>query len=240
MKPRIGITVALDDTRSGMRRAMLNENYIRSVLAAGGLPLLVPVLGEQDAGVCLDALDGLIVSGGGDVLPLTYGEEPVRGLLHVSSERDESELHLVRLARERGMPLLGICRGHQVINVALGGTLYQDLPSQLPGCLDHSPPEGQAAGELRHTVTISDRRSRLASLFPEERIAVNSFHHQAVRVLAEGLKETARAQDGVTEGFEAVSGAFLMGVQFHPEALTVRYPAFLAIFRALVDAAAAA
>jgi putative glutamine amidotransferase len=240
MRARIGITTFIDDTRPRGRYEALNESYIRSVAAAGGLPLLVPVL-EDKAAIedCIASLDGLLLSGGNDVLPLRYGEEPLTGLGLSCAARDESEIGLVLAARERGLPLLGICRGHQLINVALGGSLYQDLPRQLPGALDHSPPEGQMMDELRHTIELGDADSRLARALGSGKIAVNSFHHQGVKRLAPGLAATATAQDGLVEAFEGEGGAFLMGLQFHPEALTARYPAFLAVFRALVEAAEA-
>jgi putative glutamine amidotransferase len=238
MRPRIGITTFIDDTRLRGRYEALNENYIRSVSAAGGLPLLVPVLADKAATEdCVESLDGLLLSGGSDVLPLRYGEEPLAGLGLSCAARDESEIGLVLAARERGLPLMGICRGHQLINVALGGSLYQDLPRQLPGALDHSPPEGQAMDEPRHSIELCDSGSRLVEALGSGKIAVNSFHHQGVKRLAPGLVGTAVAQDGLVEAYEGEGGAFLMGLQFHPEALTARYPSFLAVFRALVEAA---
>lgn len=240
MRARIGITAFVDDTKARGHYAALNENYVRSVRAAGGLPLIVPVMeGKEEAAACLDSLDGLLLSGGGDLLPLRYGEEALPGLGLTSSSRDEWELDLVLAARERGLPLLGICRGHQLINVALGGSLYQDLRTQLPGSLDHCPPEGQSMDELRHGVEILGPGSRLARALGEGRVAVNSFHHQGLKRLAGGLVATARSADGLVEGFEGEGEAFLMGVQFHPETLSARYPAFLGIFSALVEAAEA-
>ena len=239
MRPRIGITAFIDDSKPRGRYESLNENYIRSVSAGGGLPLLLPVLADKaEIADCVASIDGLLLSGGGDVLPLRYGEEPLAGLGAVNSARDESEIGLVLAAKERGIPILGICRGHQLINVALGGSLYQDLQRQLPGALDHSPPEGQAMDELRHTIELCGSESRLAMALGSGKLAVNSFHHQGVKRLAPGLVETAKAQDGLNEAYEGEGKAFLMGLQFHPEALSARYPAFLAVFAAFVRAAA--
>jgi putative glutamine amidotransferase len=238
MKPRIGITSFTDTAKPRGRYASINANYTRSVADAGGLPFVLPIAPEVgDPSDYLEGLDGLLVSGGGDVSPLLYGEEPGRGLGLVSSERDEFELALVLGARSRGMPIFGICRGHQLVNVAFGGSLWQDLDAQVPGALDHSPPEGQAMDELRHSIAILPGARLLDLPTNGGKVLVNSFHHQAVKELASGLVATARAPDGVLEAFEGDGDSWLLCVQFHPEALTIRHPRFLALFRAHVEAA---
>jgi len=237
MRPVIGITTFVD-RQDKSDYTSLNVNYSWSVEAAGGLPLLLPI--PADAAVAADWLglvDGLLFSGGADIAPTAYGAVPSRLVKRISSARDGFELALAALARERGLPMLGICRGHQLLNVALGGSLYQDIADELPGSGGHSP-EGLPMDEPYHYVTLTDPASRLRAALGEGRLLTNSFHHQAVRDLAPGLRETARSDDGILEAFEA-DGPFLVGVQFHPEALTKRYPAFLGIFRALVEAAAA-
>jgi len=240
MKARIGITSFLDKSGSRGPYASVNNNYPRSVAMAGGLPFLLPVSPETgDATAFLDGIDGLLVTGGSDLSPFLYGEEPIRGLGPIGIARDDFEIPIVREAVRRGMPVFGICRGHQLVNVALGGSLWQDLGSQFSGALDHSPPEGQAMDELRHSIDIlpSARRLRLAS--DKGKVLVNSFHHQAVKKLAPGLVEVARAPDGVNEAFEGDGDGWLVCVQFHPEALTLRWPTYLSLFAAHVEAAQA-
>ena len=238
MKARIGVTSSIDSTKHWGRFTSVDENYTRSVAQAGGLPYVLPVSPETDdpAGF-LDCLDGLLVTGGSDVSPLLYGEEPLRGLGPIGSDRDAFEAALVREAVRRGLPVFGICRGSQLVNVALGGSLWQDLASQFPGALDHSPPEGQAADELRHSIAILPAARHLRLPLTDGKVLVNSFHHQAVKKLAPGLVETARAPDGVIEAFEGSGEAWILGVQSHPEALTLRLPGFLAPFVAHVEAA---
>jgi len=238
MKARIGITSFVDSSKAKGRYASLNVNYVRSVAQAGGIPLVLPVRTEAgEAAAYLDAIDGLLLSGGSDLSPFLYGDEPRRGLGPIGSERDEFELALVREALGRGLPVFGICRGLQVLNVALGGTLHQDLASQVPGALDHSPPELQAMDELRHSIALLATARRLHLPAEGGTLLVNSFHHQAVRELASGLVAVARAPDGVIEAVEGEGEAFVLAVQFHPEALTLRWPAFLQPFRAHVEAA---
>lgn len=245
MKPLIGITSFVERKPRG-EYVSLNEGYAYSVAAAGGIPVILPEASESardDAAREYAArdyagrLDGMLFSGGADVSPLRYGEAVTRHIGLISSARDEWELALFVAAMEFGLPLLGICRGHQVINVAMGGTLYQDIPSQVPEALGHS--SEMSTDEPCHYVDILDEGSALFAAFGERRILTNSFHHQAVKDLAPGLIATARAADGIIEGFEAREpGRFIMGLQFHPEGLTRRYPEFLAPFAALVQAAA--
>ena len=238
MKARIGITSFVDKSSAKGQYASLNMNYPRSVAMAGGLPFLLPVSPEAgDSTAFLDGIDGLLTTGGVDVSPFLYGEEPVRGLGSVGKARDDFEISIVKEAVRRGMPVFGICRGHQLINVALGGSLWQDLGSQYSGSLDHSPPDGQSMDELRHSIEILPKARRLRLASEGGKALVNSFHHQAVKKLAPGLVETARAADGVNEAFEGEGEGWLVGVQFHPEALTLRWPAFLSLFEAHVEAA---
>jgi putative glutamine amidotransferase len=241
VKPTIGVSSFVDRKPRG-DYVSVSESYALSVAAGGGLPLVLPAIRDaSDYGSYLDRLDGLLFTGGVDVSPLRYGESLSPKVPEFSSERDEWEIGLFLAAYERGMPVMGICRGHQLINVALGGSLVQDLPSEVPTAASHS--SELRPDELSHYVVIEDELSRLhASLgraFGSKRILTNSFHHQAVKVLAEGLVPTARAEDGVNEGYESADrGRFLLGVQFHPECLTLRYPKFVSLFAALVEAAA--
>jgi putative glutamine amidotransferase len=172
-----------------------------------------------------------MLTGGGDVGSLFYGEEP-----HVASKlqdpvRDEMELEATQLALKRGLPILGICRGVQLLNVALGGTLVQDVPSQVPNALKHYS-EGMDV-ILLHTIEI-EAGTLLAHIFGTTSMAVNSYHHQAVKDVGRGLRVNSRARDGVIEGIEAADGRPILGVQFHPEECTAQYPQFRALFDWLV------
>ncbi len=236
MKPVIGITTFVDRQGKTSEYTSLNVNYSWSVAAAGGLPVLLPIPDPPGAVLpYLDLVDGLLFSGGADVSPTAYGALPSRQVHRISCERDACEIALAREARARGIPILGICRGHQVLNVAFGGTLVQDIAAELPGTGGHSP-EGLAMDEPYHYINVTDPSSRLRAALGTDRLLSNSFHHQAVRELASGFRQTARSDDGVLEAYEADEG-FLVCVQFHPEALTRRFPVYLGIFAALVSAA---
>lgn len=228
-KPLIGITVNRSCDR---RRVWLPYAYSRCLEEAGAHPLLIPPMDPAAATPLLGFLDGLLLSGGGDVAPLYYGEEPAPGLGQVDPQRDALEIALVRAALLRGLPLLGICRGMQVLNVVLGGTLTQDLGKA--GGLQH----WQQAPRSRpsHTVEIMPGTC-LERFLGEGFLAVNSFHHQAVAALAPGLKNAAAAPDGVIEALESLDDRFLVGVQWHPESL--RHPASALLFQAFTGAAAA-
>lgn len=243
LQPLIGIT-SFTEQKPRARYVSINSTYTYSVATAGGLPLVVPGAPCDDkpgleaaAAAYVDRLDGLLFSGGGDICPWLYGEQPSRGMSSMDLARDQWELALYAAAARRGIPILGICRGCQVINVANGGTLYQDLPSQARDAGGHS--FDVPMDEPAHHVDIVPG-SRLAGMFSASRILTNSFHHQAIKDVAAGFCVTARALDGVVEGIETVdAGRFIVGVQFHPEGMTRRFPEFLGPFDALVRAASA-
>jgi putative glutamine amidotransferase len=243
MKPVIGITTFVD-RQLRADYTSLSVDYSSSVAAAGGLPFLLPLpLEVGDAQAYLDAIDGVLFSGGVDVSPLRYGALPARQVNRCSLARDELEIALALGARERGMPVFGICRGLQLLNVAFGGSLVQDIAAELPGSGGHYP-EGLPVDEPYHYVEILEGDSLIGAALGPGRVGVNSFHHQAVRELAPGLRATARSLDGIIEAFEPEepspgerSGGFLMALQFHPECLTARFPEFLGLFAAHVAAA---
>lgn len=219
MKPIIGITAAL--TRNeGDQYSRLNDTYTRSIRAAGGVPLILPYdTAPDDAGQYLAVLDGILFSGGGDLDPKYFGEDPHPALKRISAVYDTSELALFKAAARKKLPVFGICRGCQLINVALGGSLYQDIPAQLPSAMGHSP-NGTAMSEAYHRVEIVDGPSIMARSFGEAGVYTNSFHHQAVKDLAPGLRISARTADGIIEAFEGTDPSwFLHAVQFHPEAM---------------------
>lgn len=212
--------------------------YCRSVALAGGAPALIPLcLGEPAWRSIYQQMDGLLLPGGVDVAPALYGEEPHPKLGKVDDALDQAEMTLARWALADGVPVLGICRGIQTLNVAAGGSLYQDLPSQFSGALRHacSPPDYPRTHRA-HAVHV-EPGSRLAGILDAQETMVNSRHHQAVKNLAPGFVVSARAPDGVIEGIESEDGRFAVGVQWHPESLAADEPQMLAIFEALVRAA---
>jgi putative glutamine amidotransferase len=190
------------------------DDYVSALDAAGAAARIVEPLADPAPGL-LDSCDGLLLTGGADVDPVHYGEEDRHPTLSLEAGRDEYEIALARAALSRDMPVLAICRGVQLLNVAAGGTLYQDLPSQFPSSVDHriKEPVDQAV----HTVKV-DPQSRLARLVGTERdLSVNSRHHQAVRKVAPGFVAVAHADDGVVEAIEQPEKTFCIGVQWHPE-----------------------
>ena len=239
-KPVIGITTNLaaaeNTVMTGLFRAFVGADYIQSVVRAGGIPLLLPpVMDPALAYDQLAAVDGLILSGGADINPLLFGEEPIEQLGTVDDCRDRFELELARLAAELKKPVLGICRGVQVLNVAYGGTLFQDLGQIEGGCIKHSQ-STTYRDSVTHTVTV-EPGSALADILGAETVPVNSFHHQSLKAVAPGLYVAARSQDGVIEAVESRGEHFVLGIQWHPELLTEKYPAMLALFEALVKVA---
>jgi putative glutamine amidotransferase len=210
------IAISATADRSKIR---LSLNYARSLEGAGLIPLVVPPLADPArAGEILDACGGLLLTGGEDVDPGLYGAPRHPQLGEINPQRDATELSLLRAARERRLPVLAICRGMQILNVASGGTLCQDLPSARPSTVDHDPPND--ANARTHGVTVTGG-SRLASATGATEMSVNSYHHQAVDRVGAGLRVTAVAADGVIEGVEADDPAWwVLAVQWHPEDLT--------------------
>jgi len=233
---RPAIAVTIENPRQEPEVFRLREDYVRSVETAGGLPLIFAPGRPQDAGEVLDHVGGLLLTGGADVDPRQYGETPHPKLGPTFDDRDAFELALCREALRRDLPILAICRGHQVLNVATGGTLVQDIPSQIPGAGAHDPEVER--WETCHEVEILPQ-TRLREILGTEKVAVNSFHHQSVRRLGDDLVLSARSPDGVVEGIEMPRGAkrFVVGVQWHPESFWDHPPGFAPLFQALVRAA---
>ena len=203
----------------GVERVRLNAAYVRALESAGLVPVVVPPLEAAGTAVrVLDAVAGLVLSGGEDVDPSRYGETPHPELGPVNCARDETELALLARARELGLPTLAICRGIQVVNVGLGGSLVQDLPSQRQNVATHEVDDERDTRV--HGIRV-DPDSRLASILGAHSLAVNSIHHQAVDRLGEAMRVSARADDGTIEGVESNDPRWWMvGVQWHPEELT--------------------
>ncbi|MDR3563219.1 MAG: gamma-glutamyl-gamma-aminobutyrate hydrolase family protein [Negativicutes bacterium] len=238
MIPLIGILASLwaegDGIHSGDERIFAHRDYITAVHKAGGVPVILPPIADIAAiARQIEAVEGVMLIGGFDVDPLLYGAEPRPQLGPVFPERDEFELVAVTMARLQGKPILGICRGIQVINVACGGTLWQDLSLMGGGLLQHYQKGPRCA--LGHTVDVQSD-TILARIMGQSPFRTNSYHHQAVQVPAPGFIVSACTGDGVIEAIEDVQGAVL-GVQWHPEMLLDRQ-GMLGLFRWLVEASA--
>ena len=235
-RPRIGVSGVLRDWHDA-RRAGVNAAYVRAVAQGGGVPLILSqLMGDGNTARALDGCEGLVLTGGEDIDPSHYGAEPSAALGSVDAERDRFELALFAAARSAGLPILGICRGIQLINVALGGTLYQDLPSERPGPVDHNP--GAARNARTHHVCLAPG-SRAAHALGVDRLVPNSFHHQAIRNLAPTLVASGWSDDGVIEAVETrADDGWLLAVQWHPEEMHAdRLAPEGGLFKALVEEA---
>ncbi|HEX4813953.1 MAG TPA: gamma-glutamyl-gamma-aminobutyrate hydrolase family protein [Nonomuraea sp.] len=227
MGPVIGITCYVEPARFtvwDLTVALLPYMYVEQVVRAGGQPVVLPPAG--DPGPLVGRLDGLVVAGGGDIDPAIYGAEQHPRSGYIRKFRDEAEFALVSTALDAGLPFLGVCRGMQVLNVALGGTLHQHLPDVV-GHEGHSPAPGRF-GPLPVTPVPG---TRLAKALGTEPVTVPHYHHQAVDRLASGLTVAATADDGTIEAVEPAGGGFVLAVQWHPEAADD-----CALFEALVAA----
>ncbi len=214
--PTVAVSATSDDTLGGSHRVRLNSTYIHALENAGLIPLIVPPLASEDAARYIAArVDGIVLTGGEDVDPSLYGQPRIPECGAPNLARDRTETALARAARELNKPLLAICRGPQMLNVALGGTLYQDIPAQIAGALGHNAKDERST--RIHPVRI-EAGSRIAEAIGATDISVNSLHHQSVRDIAPGLIATAHAPDGVIEGIESAdSDWWAIAVQWHPE-----------------------
>lgn len=244
-RPLIGIPAqtlqAIDDIPGGLPHSwVMNSRYFSAAADAGGVPVMIPLFAEDQDLLreVYDRLDGVLLAGGVDVHPITYGEPLHPGLGRTDQARDVVELALARWAIADRKPILGLCRGSQVLNVALGGTLWQDIGAQIPTAIKHDyfPNEGYARDYLAHEVTIAPG-SRLHAAFQAASLPVNSMHHQAVKTLAPSLQISAHAPDGLVEAIESGSDHFLVGVQWHPEIFEDRDARTRQLFRDFVAAA---
>ena len=238
-RPRIVITAGSNPGTTN--HAWLRFDYLHAISKARGLPSIVASgftnpLDEarQIAGEILDNCDGLMLSGGTDVDPEIFGEVPHTALGRVDGPRDPFEITLAREAVRRDLPVLGICRGLQVLNVAMGGTLIQDIPTDVPGAATHEAGENRV--EIAHDVEVVPG-SKLAELLSTSRVGVNSFHHQAAKRIGEGLTVSATSPDGIVEGLEMPDRSFVVAVQWHPENFWKVSPVFDGLFSGFVEAA---
>jgi putative glutamine amidotransferase len=243
--PLIGITTqtlqAIDGIPEGLPTSVvMNQRYYHAVAMAGAAPVLIPLLDDLDTlRAIYERTDGILIPGGVDVDPSAFGEAPHERLGRTDPARDLVEIQLARWAVADGKPVLGLCRGLQVINVALGGTLYQDLDSQYPNAIKHDyyPTYGYARDHLAHPVAV-EAGSRLYHAFAERSVPVNSMHHQGIKALARPLAASAIAPDGLIEAIESPNDSFVVGVQWHPEVFELSEPGSGELFRDFIDAAA--
>ena len=233
-KPLIGLTTSRMPNPSGLPAFGTNLPYANSVTNAGGLPVLLPSnLSNDDLEVLLPRLDGILFTGGYDIDPRQYGNQPHPKVEGIDADRDRVELHLVQSMIQVEKPFLGICRGCQVINVALGGSLYEHLPEQFPGSIQHDRHD-QPRNYLAHPVKINPQ-SQLVKIHGSEDARVNSLHHQGVHQLASSLHAAATAPDGLIEAFELPGYPFGLAVQWHPEELQ-EYKPMRMLFEAFIQA----
>jgi putative glutamine amidotransferase len=241
MKPVIGVT---PDFNAGDRKDMggreptyfLRARYIRAIEELGGIPLILPLVADAAARRrLLDGLDGLLLTGSGpDLPPRLYGERQRYKFPLVSERRANFELELVHQARARDLPLLGICGGMQTVNVACGGSLFQDIPSQVRNALDHR--QKTKATRVAHPVAVTPK-SLLKTIVNKATFMVNSSHHQSVKTVAPSLIASAVAPDGIVEAIESPTNRFLLAIQWHPEFLFERHTPHRRLFEALLHAA---
>lgn len=214
-KPIIGVTshVELDYKHS------LSNDYVQAVIQAGGIPVILPIGLDNDVEQIVDKIDGLVVTGGGDIDPTLFGEEPHPKLGTISPGRDSFEIAIIQKVLEADKPILAICRGIQILNIAVGGDMYQDIYTQIDNqLLQHS--QKATRYHLAHFVKTTEN-SLLAEIIGEEQFKVNTYHHQAVRNVPEPFIVSGIASDGVIEAIESTAHKFVVGVQWHPEALAV-------------------
>lgn len=245
-RPIIGIPTQTLQSLGGVSAEIpaswvMSQRYIVTLTNAGAIPWLIPLVDDDTVRGVYESLDGVFLPGGADIDPVSYGREPHSLCDKTDRERDRVELLLARWALADGKPTLGVCRGMQLINVAAGGSLYEDIATQMPNAIRHdyfpfSEP-GYARDYLAHDVEVV-AGTRLAHVFGAGALAVNSMHHQGIRDLGDGLRVTATAPDGLIEGLESRNGKYVVGVQWHPEALTDRHEQARELFREFVEVAA--
>ncbi len=231
MYPLIGITCSYDEDA---KKFTIGEDYINAVQAAGGVPLLIPHRSDEHAAPLLAKLDGVLLSGGGDIDPIYFGEEPLPVNGYINPLRDSFEILMSRLALEQGVPLLGICRGMQVLNVAAGGSVCQDINLKTNRPLQHN--QQAPRWYATHNIKIV-KGSMLQRILGRDMLRVNSFHHQMLDNLGKGIVISALAGDNVVEAIECTGeNNFALGVQFHPENMYFKYPFILSIFISFIEA----
>lgn len=244
-RPVIGICTQTQEPIAGQTPVawIMGQTYIRVLTACGAIPWLIPLVADDEATMSeiYDRLDGVFLTGGVDVEPTNYGEAKHELCGRTDPPRDDAELWLVRRAKSDQLPVLGVCRGFQVMNVACGGTLLQDVSEHHPNAIKHDYFPGQkttyARDFLAHDAQV-DANTTLHDLLGSGNVQINSMHHQGIKQLADGLRATAHAGDGLIEALETNNGGFYLGVQWHPEELAATDAGMRRLFEEFVAAAA--
>jgi putative glutamine amidotransferase len=229
----VGNTLVSNTPFGEMERAYVNSTYVKGVLRAGGVPLIIPCFGDPDViKRQVEICDAFLFSGGGDIDPSQYGEEPDCRLGEIDPTIDDFQLSLYAEVEKSGKPVLGICRGLQIINTVKGGNLYQDINNQIPNSYQHIQ-----SGKRTHSVhkVAVEESTKLYHIIGEAEVSVNSLHHQSIRELGQGLRVSARAGDGVIEAVESDSEEKIIGVQWHPEDMIDTSEVMNNLFQWLVD-----
>lgn len=235
-RPLIGVVGCLVDNGASQ---FIRRNYMQAIQDAGGIPVILGMVpSDEMLPELLGRLDGLVLSGGPDIDPGYYGREPIPELGEITPERDEMEMNLIHRFHAMNKPILGICRGMQALAVAFGATLYQDLPTQYPSHIDHDPNKENRDVRDAHLVHVQ-KGTRLEAISGPGEWFVNSYHHQAVETVPEGMRLAAVSPDGIIEAIEVPEGTLCLGVQWHPERICDTDEHASALFRALVDSARA-
>lgn len=235
IKPLIGLPCGKTVNKAGITGYDLKEAYVTALLKCGALPVLIPVdLPLDSIDMLLHKFDGFLLSGGADIDPSLFGGEPNTRVYGVNATRDNFEIALVNALAFKQRPLLCICRGTQVLNVAMGGTLYTDIASQVPDAKKHDWFPGYARDRLSHKVFVKEN-TRLYSIIESNEIHTNSLHHQSIKLVGKDLTINACAEDGIIEGIELTGHVFMIGVQWHPEWLQSD-PLTMKLFQSFVDA----
>jgi len=237
MRPIIGITCTSTASSGSSPRNGIGASYISAIEHAGGTPILLPLVRKNSCiADFLSIIDGLLLPGGVDVDPFLYGEEPKPAMGGIDVGKDQVEMWLINRSLEMDLPILGICRGIQMLNVATGGTLYQDVSMSSSAILQHR--QKAPGSHATHTINLREG-SRLLDILGQSTFQVNSFHHQAVKEPAPGFMVSAATRDGVIEGIEDTHYSFVVGVQFHPELMWQNNPPITTLFVTFVNEAKA-
>lgn len=242
-RPLIGICTQTQEPIAGQTPVawIMGQTYIRVLTSCGAVPWLIPLVADDEATMAeiYDRLDGVFLTGGVDVDPSYYGEQKHELCGRTDMPRDDTEIWLVRRAKAEGKPVLGVCRGFQVMNVACGGSLFQDVSEQHPNAIKHDYFPGQknqyARSYLAHEAQV-DSNTTLHDLLRHAQVPINSMHHQGIKQLAPGLRATAYASDGLIEAIETNNGGFYLGVQWHPEELAATDAGMRRLFEEFIAA----
>lgn len=230
MAPVIGMTAFFNDDNGRVHK--INTSFVEAILKNGGIPLIIPVISDRSGiAAMVERIDGLLVPGGQDVAPHLYGEEPCPQVSFARAQDDLFEMELIRQMKEAGKPILGICRGEQIINVTFGGTLYQDIPTMIKSTINHVQ-SLKIRSEPMHFAQIA-ADSHLAKLLGVTKVHINTYHHQAVKDVAEGFRAVGVAKDGIIEAIESEDGS-IIGVQWHPELMLEGAAEFKRLFEGFI------